>query len=250
MNSSAVYQGDLTWAEQEWLNLFKDSKYPVARLAIVLFIWHEICFFGRYIPYVFCDHIPYLKKYRIQQDKIVTNAEWWMCCKQVLFEQLALQLPMMGGFYPVAKAIGMRIVWGTLFFLVVEDCYQYFVHRAMHWGPLYKHIHKIHHKFAAPFGICAEYAHPLETLFLGLGFFLGPLAWTYAYGMHIVTMCVWLAVRLVQTVDAHSGYDFPWAFVGNYASSFRFWDWLFGTSKAFGQFKAKKAQQLSHLKTE
>jgi methylsterol monooxygenase len=32
------------------------------------------------------------------------------------------------------------------------------------------------------------------------------------------------------------------AFVGNYASSFRFWDWLFGTSKAFNQWKEKKAK--------
>ena len=80
----------------------------------------------------------------------------------------------------------------------------------MHWGPLYKHIHKIHHKFAAPFGICAEYAHPLETLILGLGFFIGPLVWTMYRGMHVFTMAVWLAVRLIQTVDAHSGYDFPW----------------------------------------
>jgi sterol desaturase/sphingolipid hydroxylase (fatty acid hydroxylase superfamily) len=29
--------------------------------------------------------------------------------------------------------------------------------------------------------------------------------------------------------------------VGNYASSFRLWDWLFGTSKAFNAWKAKKA---------
>jgi methylsterol monooxygenase len=103
-----------------------------------------------------------------------------------------------------------EIIKASIFFLIVEDCYQYFVHRAMHWGPLYKHIHKIHHKFAAPFGICAEYAHPLETLILGLGFFIGPLMWTVTRGMHIFTMAVWLAVRLIQTVDAHSGYNFPW----------------------------------------
>ena len=104
-----------------------------------------------------------------------------------------------------------EMIKASIFFLLVEDCYQYFVHRAMHWGPLYKHIHKIHHKFAAPFGICAEYAHPLETLILGLGFFIGPLIWTAARGMHVFTMAVWLAVRLIQTVDAHSGYDFPWS---------------------------------------
>ena len=31
-----------------------------------------------------------------------------------------------------------ELIKASVFFLIVEDCYQYFVHRAMHWGPLYK----------------------------------------------------------------------------------------------------------------
>ncbi|KAJ3257622.1 C-4 sterol methyl oxidase [Boothiomyces macroporosus] len=78
--------------------------------------------------------------------------------------------------------------------------------------------------------------------------------------MHLFTFASWLVVRLVQTIDAHSGYDFPWsihhfipfwagaefhdyhhlAFVGNYASYFRFWDYVMGTSVVYGQWKAKK----------
>jgi sterol desaturase/sphingolipid hydroxylase (fatty acid hydroxylase superfamily) len=93
----------------------------------------------------------------------------------------------------------------------MEDFYQYFVHRLLHYGILYKKIHKIHHEFSAPFGIAAQYAHPLETLFLGLGFFLGPFLWVYYMAdLHVITMAVWLAVRLLQVVDSHSGYDFPW----------------------------------------
>ncbi len=89
---------------------------------------------------------------------------------------------------------------------------RYFAHRALHWGPLYKHIHKLHHEFSAPFGIAAEYAHPAETLILGFGFFLGPLAWVWATrDLHVVTVAAWLALRLVQTVDSHCGYDFPWS---------------------------------------
>jgi methylsterol monooxygenase len=102
------------------------------------------------------------------------------------------------------------LVIQSLFFLVCEDFYQYFIHRLLHYGAFYKNIHKMHHEYAAPFGICAEYAHPLETVFLGLGFFLGPLVWCLNAKMHVFTMYVWLAVRLLQTVDAHSGYDFPW----------------------------------------
>jgi methylsterol monooxygenase len=33
------------------------------------------------------------------------------------------------------------------------------------------------------------------------------------------------------------------AFVGNYASSFRWWDWICGTDKAFYAYQAKKKQK-------
>lgn len=184
---------------------------------------------------------------------------------------------MMLGFYPVAMALGMSLTGplptytfaaaSVLFFVVMEDMYQYFVHRAMHWGPFYKHVHKWHHLYTAPFGLCAEYAHPLETLVLGLGFFrklkthiVGPLIWASLADMHVLTILLWTAVRLVQTVDAHSGYDFPWglrhfvpfwagaefhdyhhlAFKGNYASFFRVWDIMFGTVSP-GMRKKSKA---------
>jgi methylsterol monooxygenase len=45
----------------------------------------------------------------------------------------------------------------------------------MHWPPFYKKVHKVHHEYAAPFGIAAEYAHPIETMILGLGTIGGPL---------------------------------------------------------------------------
>jgi len=32
-------------------------------------------------------------------------------------------------------------------------------HQALHWGPLYRHIHKLHHKYLACFDLAAKYAH-------------------------------------------------------------------------------------------
>ena len=77
----------------------------------------------------------------------------------------------------------------------------------MHWGPIYPTIHKIHHHHAAPFGIAAEYAHPVETIFLGLGTMLGP----FLFATHLFTVWAWLFLRLFQTVEAHAGYDYPWS---------------------------------------
>ncbi len=80
-------------------------------------------------------------------------------------------------------------------------------HRALHYGPLYKYIHKIHHKYSAPFGLAAEYAHPAEVLILGTGTLAGPLLYCFfTQNFHILTMYIWITLRLFQAVDAHSGY--------------------------------------------
>ena len=56
------------------------------------------------------------------------------------------------------------LMWRCFVCLVIEDTWHYFVHRLMHDPRLYKHVHKIHHHYQAPFGMVAEYAHPLETV--------------------------------------------------------------------------------------
>jgi methylsterol monooxygenase len=80
-------------------------------------------------------------------------------------------------------------------------------HQALHTGPLYKHIHKIHHKYSAPFGLAAEYAHPAEVFILGAGTILGPLIYCFfTRNLHIITVYLWITLRLFQAIDAHSGY--------------------------------------------
>ena len=83
----------------------------------------------------------------------------------------------------------------------------FLAHQALHTGVLYKHIHKIHHKYSAPFGLAAEYAHPAEVFILGAGTILGPLMYCYfTQNLHIATVYLWIVLRLFQAIDAHSGY--------------------------------------------
>ena len=42
-------------------------------------------------------------------------------------------------------------------------------------------------------------------LVLGTGFFIGVLG----FCNHLIFLWVWMAVRLVETIDVHSGYDLP-----------------------------------------
>lgn len=46
---------------------------------------------------------------------------------------------------------------------LVNDTLFYWVHRTMHAIPyLYRNVHSRHHRFVAPIGVAAEYAHPVR----------------------------------------------------------------------------------------
>ena len=117
---------------------------------------------------------------------------------------------------------------------IVIDVWFYWTHRLLHWGPLYRHVHKMHHRFKAPTAIAAVYAHPVEFL-LGntAGVILGPLL----TNAHPYTAYAWVGLCLCTTCASHSGYkaasaqkhDDHHKYVDcNYGVGI-FCDWIFGT---------------------
>lgn len=65
----------------------------------------------------------------------------------------------------------------------------------------------MHFRYATPFGLTSEYAHPAEILFLGFATIFGPAI----TGPHLLTLWIWMSLRVLETVEAHCGYDFPWS---------------------------------------
>nr|QFF91458.1 methylsterol monooxygenase 1 2 isoform 2 [Potamotrygon motoro] len=112
----------------------------------------------------------------------------------------------------------------------------------------------------------AEYAHPAETVILGMGFFIGIMI----FCNHVILLWAWVTFRLLETIDVHSGYDIPWNplhlipfyggsrfhdfhhmnFVGNYSSTFTWWDKLFGTDLQFHVFNDKVKQEKEVIKKD
>jgi len=168
---------------------------------------------------VIVDAIPYFRKYKLQPGKLPSTKEQWECTKFVLLTHFTVEIPQIWLFHPMADYLGMKTYhvpfpsWQTsvaqiALFFVLEDIWHYFAHKFLHWGPMYKNVHKWHHKYSAPFGLCAEYAHPAEILILGTGTIGGPLLYCWlTANLHFVTVYMFVTLRLFQAVDAHSGYD-------------------------------------------
>jgi len=59
----------------------------------------------------------------------------------------------------------------------------------------------VHHEYQSPFALTSVYTHPLEEMFTLGATISGPLL----FSRHILSIWVWITLRLLETLDAHSG---------------------------------------------
>ncbi|OAY74156.1 Methylsterol monooxygenase 2-1, partial [Ananas comosus] len=235
------------------------SEFQLATLGT--FIIHESVFFLSGLPSLLFERSGLFSKYKIQK-KANTPASQDKCVLRLILYHICVNLPLMIVSYPAFKFMGLKssvplppwtvVLCQILFYFILEDFVFYWGHRILHTKWLYQHIHSIHHEYATPFGLTSEYAHPAEILFLGFATVVGPAL----TGPHLLTLWLWVVLRVLETVEAHSGYHFPWSpsnFLplyggadfhdyhhrllytksGNYSSTFVYMDWLFGTDKGY-----------------
>eukprot|EP00182_Erythrolobus_australicus_P006982 CAMPEP_0185839752 /NCGR_PEP_ID=MMETSP1353-20130828/15097_1 /TAXON_ID=1077150 /ORGANISM="Erythrolobus australicus, Strain CCMP3124" /LENGTH=313 /DNA_ID=CAMNT_0028538967 /DNA_START=42 /DNA_END=983 /DNA_ORIENTATION=+ len=244
---------------------------PAMLKTVVTFGLHELFYWGSYVPFFVMDQIPALRRWKIQPDVVNTGVTQWKCAKLIIMNHLAVVLPLVflshlfegagslqaDAELPTLATIALQV----LVCFVIEDFLFYWGHRALHTRLLYRLVHHVHHEFSAPLGLAAEYAHPVEVIFLGMATVVGPLL----VNAHIITTWVYLFLRCLQTVECHSGYDFPWSlnrwfplyggadfhdhhhkhYSGNYASIFTWTDAVHGTDEAYRKWKAEQRRQLS-----
>jgi len=137
--------------------------------------------------------------------------------------------------------------------MIFNDLTFHFAHKLLHSNEfLYKRLHSKHHKYNNPIGISSLFAHPIEFVLSNvLPAAIGPFI--LGKNMHIVTLWAWTFYGIGETIEQHSGYDFPFSPYGilpfmfnasyhdfhhsryryNYSSIFIFWDCLFGDNNEY-----------------
>ncbi|KAK5804685.1 Methylsterol monooxygenase 1-1 -like protein [Gossypium arboreum] len=267
IEEAATFMGrNLTAAETMWFKYSakKSDYYLYCHNILFLFLIFSVV----PLPLVFVEMMRSLgfDKYKIQPKVSLSLPEMFKCYKDVMRMFVLVVGPLQLVSYPSIKIIGIRtglplpslweIVAQLTVYFMIEDYTNYWIHRFLHgkWG--YEKIHRVHHEYTAPIGFAAPYAHWLEVLILGIPSFLGPAI----VPGHMITFWLWIALRQIEAIETHSGYDFPWTptrfipfyggadyhdyhhYVGgqsqsNFASVFTYCDYIYGTDKGYRYHK-------------
>lgn len=201
------------------VDLFHQDEYALAVWGT--FISTFLVYWGAGLLYTFIDLTgkpAFLLRYKIQ-DTItypVKVAQVLNVVKQVLINQILVGIPFAIVGYHLMKWRGYdygtelpTFQWVLLeltIFILMEEFGFYYSHRLLHHPKIYKYIHKRHHEWTSPIAITAVYCHPIEHIFSNLvPPYLGPLL----MGSHTATSWLWFTIAILSTLNAHSGYHFP-----------------------------------------
>ncbi|KAI4364868.1 hypothetical protein MLD38_020903 [Melastoma candidum] len=257
---------NLTLPERLWFAYSADKSDYFLYCHNILFLF--VIFSLVPLPYVFAElrRIPVFDRHKIQPKFRLSLQEMFRCYWDVMRLFFLVVGPLQLVSYPTVKFIGIRtglplpsgweILMQLAVYFLVEDYTNYWIHRFLHckWG--YEKIHSVHHEFTAPISFAAPYAHWAEVLILGIPSFLGPAI----VPGHIITFWLWIALRQIEAIETHSGYDLPWTptkyipfyggaeyhdyhhYVGgqsqsNFASVFTYCDYIYGTDKGYQYHK-------------
>jgi methylsterol monooxygenase len=179
---------------------------------------HGILFVGMGIFFFVCDRFSYLEQYKLHRTKamvptqiLITRTLKEAAVNQLVIGPLVLYFVYDGFKYfgsPSLRDPSPEFYLVFLMFLaanLVNGWGFYFAHRLLHHKLIYAHVHKQHHTYKGPISVAAEYAHPLEQ---ALANQLPTVGACLLGGFPFLVWFVWLAARLEETYEGHSGYSF------------------------------------------
>lgn len=253
------------------MTLIKEDL-TVLEFTFFTFAIHEFFFFFFAISYNVIDHWGAFQKSKIQtavREKDQPKKIYWVIT--LGFNHLFLQLPGLYGIYFPYKTAGIQfsgplpsystILLQMIVYVILDDFLFYWTHRLLHIPFMYKYIHKPHHSFKRSNAFAGEYFHPIDYLLSGT---LPIVLATFVIRPHILVIWTWLALRIWEACDGHSGLDLifvPFRYfpfrpgaqvhdfhhsqnVGNYGSMTSMWDWLCGTDLSYKDYLARQSAKV------
>jgi methylsterol monooxygenase len=210
---------------------FYSSEWLTFTVCIYLTFQTVFWLYNLFLLYIEYNDIPWIDKYRIQKHKpklrfqpnLVRQMRDGTIKHQI---SLTLSLPLLYYLLNYFGHVSVRasipslftITWQIIIFVLSEDFVFFWTHYLFHTRWLYKHIHKKHHIFKQPTGVVFVLADPWESLLQNqLAVWIAPIL---LEEKHLFTICLWIFIRVYQTINAHSGYDLP------YISAQYYFPWL------------------------
>ncbi|XP_029376977.1 cholesterol 25-hydroxylase-like protein [Echeneis naucrates] len=216
-------------------------------------------YLGCCFPYFCLDllssRLALVRRFKIQTQSKVTWAATWRCLWKVIRSHVCFIFPLSVVHWYLKPPLSPRmapavlvVVRDVLACLLLFDMQYFFWHLLHHKvNRLYHIFHKEHHFYTATFSLATEDTSFWELLTLS---FFATLN-SALLNCHPLTEMLFFVINMYLSVEAHSGYEFPWSphrlvpfglyggaqhhdlhhlkFKVNYAPYFTHWDRLFGT---------------------
>ena len=117
---------------------------------------------------------------------------------------------------PIDKYGWGYFVFSVFLMIFIHDAYFYWTHRLLHWKPLFKRVHVVHHMSLNPTPFSAYAFHPVEAL-VEVG--IVPVI-VFLVPYHYIALTIFSGYALVMNIMGHMGYEFfPKSFARNKAAN-------------------------------
>ena len=95
-------------------------------------------------------------------------------------------------------------IFSVIIMILFHDAYFYWTHRLLHWKPLYRRIHKIHHNSVSTSAFTSFNFHPIEAF---IQFAYIPIT-MFTMPVHWLSLTIFLSYMTIFNILWHNSYEF------------------------------------------